>query len=64
MAYLKASPVRHRLFGVNVGGQFGTELIVTGKPRPLAALFRPAIQIAANLGWSPRRKGEPNATVN
>ena len=29
--FLRISQVRHRLFGVNHGGQFGTELIVTGK---------------------------------
>jgi 2-polyprenyl-3-methyl-5-hydroxy-6-metoxy-1,4-benzoquinol methylase len=28
---LKRSQLRHRLFGVNSGGQFGAELIVTGK---------------------------------
>jgi 2-polyprenyl-3-methyl-5-hydroxy-6-metoxy-1,4-benzoquinol methylase len=28
---LKQSQIRHRLFGVNQGGQFGSELIVTGK---------------------------------
>jgi len=29
--FLKTSGIRHRLFGVNHGGQFGTELIVMGK---------------------------------
>jgi hypothetical protein len=28
---LQHSKLRHRLFGVNYGGQFGTELIVTAK---------------------------------
>jgi hypothetical protein len=28
---LQQSKLRHRLFGVNHGGQFGAELIVTGK---------------------------------
>jgi hypothetical protein len=28
---LKQSQIQHRLFGVNEGGQFGAELIVTGK---------------------------------
>jgi hypothetical protein len=28
---LKLSQMRHRLFGVNQGGQFGSELIVIGK---------------------------------
>jgi 2-polyprenyl-3-methyl-5-hydroxy-6-metoxy-1,4-benzoquinol methylase len=31
LPFLKASAIRHRLFGVNFGGQFGTELIVMGK---------------------------------
>jgi 2-polyprenyl-3-methyl-5-hydroxy-6-metoxy-1,4-benzoquinol methylase len=29
--FLKESKIRHRLFGVNVGGQFGTELIATAR---------------------------------
>ena len=28
---IEHSRIRHRLFGVNVGGQFGSELVVTGK---------------------------------
>lgn len=36
--YLRANRVRHRLFGVNIGGQFGSELVVTarrGNSKPL-----------------------------
>jgi hypothetical protein len=29
--FLKISAVKHRLFGVNVGRQFGSELIVVGR---------------------------------
>jgi len=38
---LKWNAARHRLFGVNYGGQFGTELVVTAKRGDLPALFDP-----------------------
>lgn len=37
--WLKENRVRHRLFGVNVGGQFGTELIVSARRGDLPPLF-------------------------
>jgi hypothetical protein len=33
------SRIRHRLFGVNSGGQFGPELVVTARRGNRAALF-------------------------
>lgn len=43
---LKLSQIRHRLFGVNQGGQFGSELIVIGKRGALPPYFEPAVQIS------------------
>jgi hypothetical protein len=37
--YLQASRVRHRFFGVNVGGKFGTELMMTARRGSLPPLF-------------------------
>jgi 2-polyprenyl-3-methyl-5-hydroxy-6-metoxy-1,4-benzoquinol methylase len=37
--FLQESRVRHRLFGVNVGGQFDSELIVTARRGELQPLF-------------------------
>jgi 2-polyprenyl-3-methyl-5-hydroxy-6-metoxy-1,4-benzoquinol methylase len=37
--YLQESRVRHRLFGVNFGGQFGSELVVTARRGSLSPLF-------------------------
>jgi SAM-dependent methyltransferase len=37
--YLIESRIRHRLFGVNSGGQFGSELIVTGRRGDFPTLF-------------------------
>src|SRR5580704_1005677 len=37
--YLHESRVRHRLFGVNFGGQFGSELVVTARRGALPPLF-------------------------
>lgn len=37
--FLQESRVRHRLFGVNVGGQFHSELIVTARRGELPPLF-------------------------
>jgi 2-polyprenyl-3-methyl-5-hydroxy-6-metoxy-1,4-benzoquinol methylase len=37
--FLQESRLRHRLFGVNVGGQFGTELVVTARRGDLPTLF-------------------------
>lgn len=37
--FLQENRVRHRLFGVNVGGEFGTELIVTARRGMLDPLF-------------------------
>jgi 2-polyprenyl-3-methyl-5-hydroxy-6-metoxy-1,4-benzoquinol methylase len=37
--YRQESRIRHRLFGVNVGGQFGPELIVTARRGNLPSLF-------------------------
>jgi 2-polyprenyl-3-methyl-5-hydroxy-6-metoxy-1,4-benzoquinol methylase len=37
--FLQESRLRHRLFGVNVGGQFGTELVVTARRGDLSTLF-------------------------
>jgi 2-polyprenyl-3-methyl-5-hydroxy-6-metoxy-1,4-benzoquinol methylase len=39
--FLQQNRLRHRLFGVNVGGQFGTELIVTARRGHLPPLFSP-----------------------
>ncbi len=39
--FLHQNRFRHRLFGVNVGGQFGTELIVTARRGDLQPLFSP-----------------------
>ncbi|SRR5712692_6075356 len=36
---LQQSRLKHRLFGVNVGGQFGTELVVTGRRMDAQPLF-------------------------
>lgn len=41
---LKASRLRHRLFGVNQGGKFGPELIVTGKRGDWPPYFDPRYQ--------------------
>ncbi len=41
LPFLAQSRFRHRLFGVNEGGQFGTELIVTGKRGEMEPLFDP-----------------------
>jgi 2-polyprenyl-3-methyl-5-hydroxy-6-metoxy-1,4-benzoquinol methylase len=38
---LKWNAARHRLFGVNYGGQFGAELVVTAKRGDLPAFFDP-----------------------
>jgi len=37
--FLRESEIRHRLFGVNEGGIFETELVVTGKRGNYPALF-------------------------
>jgi 2-polyprenyl-3-methyl-5-hydroxy-6-metoxy-1,4-benzoquinol methylase len=37
--FVQENRLRHRLFGVNVGGQFGTELLVTARRGDLPALF-------------------------
>jgi 2-polyprenyl-3-methyl-5-hydroxy-6-metoxy-1,4-benzoquinol methylase len=37
--YLQENRLRHRLFGVNTGGQFGTELIVSARRGDLPPLF-------------------------
>ena len=37
--FLQQNKFRHRLFGVNVGGQFGSELIVTARRGDLPPLF-------------------------
>jgi len=37
--FLKESAMRHRLFGVNQGGAFGAELVVTGKRGPWPPYF-------------------------
>jgi len=39
--FLAANKFRHRLFGVNQGGQFGTELIVTARRGDIQPLFDP-----------------------
>ena len=36
---LLARRISHRLFGVNVGGQFGAELVITARRRGFAPLF-------------------------
>ena len=38
-SFLKENQLKHRLFGVNSGGQFDSELIVTGKRGDAPALF-------------------------
>jgi 2-polyprenyl-3-methyl-5-hydroxy-6-metoxy-1,4-benzoquinol methylase len=37
--FLQQSRLKHRLFGVNVGGQFGSELVVTAKRGDIPPLF-------------------------
>jgi 2-polyprenyl-3-methyl-5-hydroxy-6-metoxy-1,4-benzoquinol methylase len=37
--YIQESRIRHRLFGVNVGGRFGSELIATGSRGDFPAFF-------------------------
>jgi hypothetical protein len=37
--YLQENRFRHRLFGVNVGGQFGSDLMVTARRGNLPPLF-------------------------
>jgi SAM-dependent methyltransferase len=37
--YIQGNRIRHRLFGVNVGGQFGSELIVSGVRGDFEALY-------------------------
>jgi len=39
--YLQENRLRHRLFGVNTGGQFGTELVVSARRGDLPPLFSP-----------------------
>jgi hypothetical protein len=39
--FLKFNEVRHRLFGVNRGGQFGSELVVSGKRGNTTPLLDP-----------------------
>lgn len=39
--FLKENQLKHRLFGVNTGGQFDAELVVTGKRGDAPALFDP-----------------------
>jgi len=39
--FLKENQLKHRLFGVNSGGQFDSELVVTGKRGDAPALFDP-----------------------
>ena len=39
--FVKWSAVRHRLFGVNRGGQFGAELVITAKRGDLPPMFDP-----------------------
>jgi len=39
--YLIESKIRHRLFGANFGGQFGSELVVTGQRGDFSPLFDP-----------------------
>jgi len=38
---LTENKLRHRLFGVNQGGQFGTELIVTARRGEVKPMFDP-----------------------
>jgi hypothetical protein len=40
--WLKENWLRHQLFGVNKGGQFGTELIVSARRGDLPPLFSTA----------------------
>ena len=42
--FLKENELKHRLFGVNTGGQFDSELVVTGKRGDAPALFDPKYQ--------------------
>ncbi|MBZ5667032.1 MAG: class I SAM-dependent methyltransferase [Acidobacteriia bacterium] len=37
--FLQQSRIKHRLFGVNLGGQFSSELIVTARRRDVAPFF-------------------------
>ncbi|MBZ5705071.1 MAG: class I SAM-dependent methyltransferase [Acidobacteriia bacterium] len=39
--FLKENQIKHRLFGVNVGGQFGDELVVTARRGDVPPLFDP-----------------------
>jgi hypothetical protein len=39
--FLAQNRLRHRLFGVNQGGQFGTELIATARRGDVKPLFDP-----------------------
>lgn len=39
--FLKENQIKHRLFGVNVGGQFGEELVVTARRGHVPPLFDP-----------------------
>lgn len=39
--FLKENQIKHRLFGVNVGGQFGEELVVTARRGGVPPLFDP-----------------------
>lgn len=41
---LKENQIKHRFFGVNSGGQFDSELVVTGKRGDAPALFDPKYQ--------------------
>ena len=42
--FLKESEIKHRLFGVNFGGVFDAELVVTAKRGKAAPLFDPKYQ--------------------
>jgi hypothetical protein len=37
--FLKESEIRHRMFGVNTGGIFDPELVVTGRRGTMPPLF-------------------------
>jgi len=39
--YLSESEIRHRLFGVNAGGIYDSELIMTGKRGTMTPFFDP-----------------------
>jgi 2-polyprenyl-3-methyl-5-hydroxy-6-metoxy-1,4-benzoquinol methylase len=44
LPFLLGNRIRHRLFGVNIGGQFGPELVVTAKRNSWPPFFDPKYQ--------------------